>query len=93
MFKVAKPISNKRQKLSKDYEIYLWHFRLGHISLDIINRLTKDGPLRNLSVGTLLVYESCLEGKMTKRPFTVKGLRAEQTLQLVHTDVCGPMST
>ena len=29
---------------------------------------------------------------MTKRPFTTKGLRAEQPLELVHSDVCGQFS-
>ena len=93
MFRVAKPKSNKRQKLSNDNETYLWHLRLGHISLDRINRLTKDGPLKDLSVGSLPVCESCLEGKMTKRPFTTKGLRAKEPLELVHSDVCGPFAT
>ena len=36
------------------------------------------------------VYESCLEGKMTKRPFFSKGNRAKVLLELVHTNVCGP---
>ena len=40
-----------------------------------------------------LVCESCLKGKMTKQPFNAKGRRAEELLELVHTDVCGPMST
>ena len=48
MFRVANPISNKKQKVSNDNQTYLWHLRLGHISLDRINRLTKDGPLREL---------------------------------------------
>ena len=39
------------------------------------------------------VCESCLEGKMTKRPFNAKGRRAQDLLELVHSDVCGPMST
>ena len=77
MFRVAKPKSNKRQKLSNNFETYLWHPRLGHISLNRINRLTKYGPLKDLSIGTLPVNESYLEGKMTKRPFTTKRLRAE----------------
>ena len=46
----------------------------------------------DLSIGTLPICESCLEGKMTKRTFTIKGLRAEQSLQLVHSDMCGPFS-
>ena len=29
---------------------------------------------------------------MTKRPFSAKGQRAKEPLQLVHSDVCGPMS-
>ena len=29
---------------------------------------------------------------MTKRPFTTKGLRAEEPLGLVHSDVCGPFA-
>ena len=39
------------------------------------------------------VCESCLEGKMTKRPFNAKGRRAQDLLELVHSDICGPMST
>ena len=92
MFRVVKLKSNKRQKLSNEYETYLWYLRLGHISLERINRLTKDGPLKDLSVGTLLICESYLEGKMTKRPFTTKRLRAVQPLELVHSDMCGPFS-
>ena len=34
IFRVAKPKSNKRQKLSNDYKAYLWHLRLDHISLE-----------------------------------------------------------
>ena len=30
---------------------------------------------------------------MTKRPFNAKGRRAHELLELVHIDVCGPMST
>ena len=93
MFRVVKPKSNKRQKLSNHNEMYLWHLRLGHISLDRINRLTKDGPLKDLSVRSLPVSESCLEGKMTKRPCTTKGLRAEEPLGLIHSDVCRPFAT
>lgn len=92
-FKVANPKSNKRQKvINSNNETYLWHLRLDHINLDRINRLVKDGPLRELSVSTLSVCESCLEGKMTKRPFSANGQRANEPLELVHSDVCGPFN-
>ena len=30
---------------------------------------------------------------MSKSPFNKKGKRAKETLELIHSDVCGPMST
>ena len=36
--------------------------------------------------------ESCLTGKMTKSPFKKKGERSNGLLELIHSDVCGPMS-
>ena len=46
------------------------------------------GLLSPLDVTALLVCESCLEGKMTMRPFKSKGYRAKEVLDLVHTDLC-----
>ena len=92
MFRVEQP-KHKRQKISHDNDTYLWHLRLGHINLNRIERLVKDGPLKELKVSSLPVCESCLEGKMTKRSFTTKGQRAKEPLELVHSDVCGPMNT
>ena len=91
LFKVEQP-KNKKQKISHDNDTYLWHLRLGHINLNRIERLVKDGLLRELNVSTLPVCESCLEGKMTKRPFKTKGQRAKEPLELIHSDVCCPMN-
>ena len=51
------------------------------------------GLLKPLDFDEFPVCESCLEGKMTKRPFNAKGRRDQELLELVHTDVCGLMST
>ena len=83
LFKVEQPKS-KKQKISQDNDTYLWYLRLGHINLDRINKLVKDGPLRELNVGTLLACESCLEGKMIKRHFLGKGEKAKEPLELIH---------
>ena len=80
IFRIEKSTFNKSQKVSNDYETYLWYLRLRHISLDRINKLIKDGLLRELRIGTLTVCESYLEGKMTKRPFSTKGKRAKLPL-------------
>ncbi|KAJ9552913.1 LOW QUALITY PROTEIN: hypothetical protein OSB04_016958 [Centaurea solstitialis] len=36
--------------------------------------------------------QSCLSGKMTKEPFNKDNERASDLLEIVHTDVCGPVS-
>ena len=91
LFRLEHPKPKKQKILDNDHT-YLWHLRLGHISLDRINILVKDGPLKELKVGNLPVCESCLEGQMTKRSFLEKGFRAKEPLELVHLDVCGPLN-
>ncbi|KAA0035526.1 gag/pol protein [Cucumis melo var. makuwa] len=81
---------NKRQKVSSN--AFLRHLRLGHINLNKIGRLVKSGLLNQLKDNSLPPCDSCLEGKMTKRSFTGKGLRAKIPLELVHSDLYGPMN-
>ena len=70
----------------------LWHIRLGHINLNRISRLVKEGILGDLVLQPMEVYESYLEGKMTKRPFPAKGNKTNPLLELVHTDVYEPIN-
>ncbi|KAA0042102.1 gag/pol protein [Cucumis melo var. makuwa] len=60
--------------------------------LKLIGRLVKSGLLSKLEDNSLPPCESCLEGKMTKRSFTGKGLRAKMPLELIHSDLCGSMN-
>ncbi|KAA0034961.1 gag/pol protein [Cucumis melo var. makuwa] len=57
-----------------------------------IGRLVKNELLSQLEDNSLPPCDSCLEGNMTKRSFTGKGLRAKIPLELVHLDLCGPMN-
>ena len=66
--------------------------REGHIIQTKIKRLVNDEPLKELRVTPLPTCESCLEGKMTKRSFHSKGHRANDLLELIHSDVCGPFN-
>ena len=56
-------------------------------------KLHKDGLLSSFDFESYDTCESCLLGKMTKAPFTSVGEREKDLLELIHTDVCGPMST
>jgi hypothetical protein len=60
-----------KRKIHSTNEAYLQH-RLGHINSKRIQRLVNDGFLSPLDFQDYPVYESCLEGKMTKRPFFAK---------------------
>ncbi|WRX23198.1 Integrase [Theobroma cacao] len=64
----------------------------GHINQNRLNKLIKDGILLDMVECPLPVCESCIEAKMTKGPFKAKGNRMPNVLDLVHTDVCGPMN-
>ena len=81
-----------KRKFPSTSDAYLWHLCLGHINSNKIQRLIKDVLLEPLDFDKFPVCESCLEGKMTIRPFNAKGRRAQELLELVHSDVCGPMS-
>ena len=85
-------VKSLKRKFPSTSNAYLWHLRLGHINSNRIQRLVKDGLLEPLDFNEFPVCESCLEGKMTKMPFNAKGNRAKDLLELVHSDVCGPMS-
>jgi len=73
--------------------LHLWHCRLGHIYEKHISKLHKDGILDSFDFESYETCRSCFLGKMTKTPFTGQGERASDFLNLIHTDVCGPLNT
>ena len=85
-------IDAKRCKVNNDSATYLWHCRLGHISVKRMQKLHKYGPLESLGYESFDACEPCLLGKMTKTPFSGTMERARDLLETIHTDVCGPMS-
>jgi hypothetical protein len=72
---------------------FIWHCRLGHINEKHIEQLHKDGLLSSFDFESFETCESYLLGKMTKALFTSHSKRASDLLGLVHTDVCGPISS
>ncbi|KAL0454911.1 UNVERIFIED_CONTAM: hypothetical protein Slati_0830300 [Sesamum latifolium] len=62
------------------------------ISKDRIRRLVDSKSLKIDDLDHLPTCESCLKGKMTKKPFVGQTTNANDLLDLVHIDVCGPLS-
>ena len=86
-------IETKRIKLSDENTTMLWHCRLGHVGKKRMEKLHKDGVLKSFDIDSFDTCEACLMGKMIKTPFNGIVKRATELLEIIHTDVCGPMST
>ena len=62
------------------------------INIKRMKKLHKDGLLESLAYESFDTCEPCLMVKMTKTPFSGTMERATDLLEIIHTDVCGPMS-
>jgi len=73
-----------------------WHRRLGHLNFKDLAEAIRNGIYNDLNIeGATSNPECdvCPRGKMTRTPFPRKSKRTSTVLQLVHSDVCGPMRT
>ena len=85
-------IDAKRCKVDNDSATYLWHCHLCHIGVKRMKKLHSDGILESLHYESFDACEPCLMGKMTKTQLSGTMERAIDLLEIIHTDVCGPMS-
>jgi hypothetical protein len=70
----------------------LWHRRLAHINYKALPYVIKVVTcLPELKVDHEGVCKGCAQGKNTKNPFPKSNSKVEGILELVHSDVCGPM--
>ena len=75
--------------------IHGWHETLGHRDMEAIKMLPNlaDG-VKIVECRCLTNCEPCIRGKMSRLPFPAQSKnKAKEILDLVHTDVCGPMQT
>ena len=87
--------STKRLQLVALSNSTKWHARLGHINLETIKSMVT----KELVVGIPSVPKekeicaSCLLGKQARQAFPkATRYRASQILELIHVDLCGPIS-
>lgn len=71
----------------------LWHKRLGHMSKGNMLKLSQmvDG-FDFKEKPTQEVCEICVQSKQSKLPHKSERIRAQRPLQLIHSDICGPMN-
>lgn len=98
---VATTSANKQAQQSSlaatsSVPLEVWHKRLGHLSLHGmygIRSLADDVVFEDDCHGKLKNCISCIKGKLTVKSFPKgQAKRAHDLLELIHSDVCGPMS-
>ena len=75
-------------------EIWLWHRRLCHVNFDNmvkIRKLKKVRGIPSLKKPNVGLCKNCQIGKMRKSSFKSKNYQSKEVLEIVHTDLCGPI--
>lgn len=62
----------------------LWHRRMGHLEKDALTQLGLPIPNK--------VCTTCVESKATRLPFSASGRQSKKIGDLIHSDVCGPIT-
>ena len=74
-----------------------WHRRFGHLSARNLQKLAKEKLVHGFDYNSsreISFCQACIEGKLHKSKFPTTGRkRAKKSLELVHSDVCGKIST
>ena len=72
----------------------LWHRRIAHVhyrALSLANKATNGLPeIQTKHEG---ICKGCAIGKNIKKSFPSSESKAKRILEIIHSDVCGPMSS
>ena len=96
LYKVTMEIEEaKCFQLQEQEDFSRWHARLGHLGVDAMKAMS--GKELVIGLPTLKVEketcEACLRAKQTRKPFpTATSYRATKALELIHGDLCGPIT-
>ncbi|GBP12711.1 Retrovirus-related Pol polyprotein from transposon TNT 1-94 [Eumeta japonica] len=79
----------------KQDDIFLWHQRMGHLNFDTLKKMKECSEGLTLSEKQInnVTCITCKEGKQTRLPFKSQESHSSKLLELVHSDLCGPMET
>ncbi|KAL0410575.1 UNVERIFIED_CONTAM: Retrovirus-related Pol polyprotein from transposon TNT 1-94 [Sesamum latifolium] len=74
---------------------WLWHLRFGHLNFDGLKMMSKERMVKGLPPinHPNQLCEGCLYGKQARKSFPKESMtRAQHPLELIHSDVCGPIT-
>lgn len=88
--------ATKPAMLSAEENAKMWHCRMGHLNFSDLRKAHRDGVLSGMSLKKFtdpINCDICCQGKMIRAQFPKESNRDTELLELIHTDVCGPMRT
>ncbi|GBP64745.1 Retrovirus-related Pol polyprotein from transposon TNT 1-94 [Eumeta japonica] len=65
--------------------------RLGHLNYNDMKKLKDHTDGVTMPQNSELTCVPCIKGKQARSPFPCEGSRANQLLEIIHSDICGPM--
>lgn len=86
----------KKQESSNLESSSLWHRRMGHLNMKDLVLASQKKTIEGIGVIESkgdITCEVCIQGKMSRAAFPKHSERSTKILDLVHSDVCGPMHT
>lgn len=79
---------------NKAESAYTWHRRLGHVNFDTLKKM-KNGAVEGINFNDnddeIRNCETCARGKLARLPFNKSRSESKEILNLIHTDLVGPM--
>lgn len=79
---------------SSTNSVQIWHERMAHLNFGDLLCAVNKGFIRGININQESDHEACqtcLQGKMTRLPFPKESQHVTKKLELIHTDLCGPM--
>lgn len=80
---------------SSEETSWLWHARLGHVNFQSLKRMAEKKIVLGLPnmEQPVQLCKGCIDGKHSRNPFpTHTFYRAKARLELIHADLCGPIT-
>lgn len=71
-----------------------WHQRMGHVGYDMLSQISNRALVRGLprvQINKEIVCSGCQYGKAKQQPFSKSIFQASKPLELIHSDVFGPV--
>ena len=91
--KIGRPVCLNRRV---EDDTWKWHAKLGHVSFKTIKMMFQQGMVHVLPEvkEEKKLFESCMVGKQTRQAFpNATMFRASKPLELLHADLCGPITS